>query len=259
MRTKATNVVLRSGQSFLSRHLDHQSAATARLLSAVWGYEPWFAHFGRHYAWITNDRAFLCRYKGRVGKQQAVQCDLQAVPALRIAYEAATAVSLNSDALTAMDVLGNKGDEKPALWEVKHNAFEVWQRQAKPVYLARRFMPYGPQAAAARDLGKKFYNIFTGWACKPAAEPEPAPMFTGFLLDIICNGNVELYEFLLRWLRQVYQHPEEPTQLCLVFYSQARGTGKSFALDKIGELFEPYSCVLNDSQVGRSLQWPSRV
>lgn len=78
-------------------------------------------------------------------------------------------------------------------------------------------------------------------------------MFTGFLLDIICSGNAELYAFLLRWLRQVYQRPEETTQLCLVFYSQARGTGKSFALDKIGQLFEPYSCVLNDSQqlVGR--------
>lgn len=51
--------------------------------------------------------------------------------------------------------------------------------------------------------------------------------YLDFQKDIICDGNTELFNYLLQWKRQLILHPERKTEVALVYQSLAHGTGKN--------------------------------
>ena len=58
-----------------------------------------------------------------------------------------------------------------------------------------------------------------------------------FILNQICNGNVENYNYLLSWILHIYETPNKKTMTSLILYSNTHGTGKgtfmNFLIDMV--------------------------
>lgn len=84
------------------------------------------------------------------------------------------------------------------------------------------------------------YNFWTGFACQPVAG-DKHKRYLDHCHDIICAGNDEHYEYLVRWMARVVQQPRTQTMVAPVVVSPDRGTGKSTFTRLFGEMFEPHS------------------
>ena len=86
------------------------------------------------------------------------------------------------------------------------------------------------------------FNLFNGFKYKPAEEfnPEKINFFLDFLLNIIANENLKVYEYLLNWIAFIVQNPGAKTEICVVLQG-AQGTGKNSFTDTLSELFAGYS------------------
>jgi hypothetical protein len=59
------------------------------------------------------------------------------------------------------------------------------------------------------------------------------------MLDNVCGGNKEYYEYLLRKLAYAVQHPDEPGKIAVVLRGR-EGTGKGMFVSIFGSLFGPH-------------------
>jgi hypothetical protein len=60
--------------------------------------------------------------------------------------------------------------------------------------------------------------------------------FLDHIKNIICNGNIEFYEYTINWFSRIIQTPHLKNKVGLVWYSEAEGVGKNVVLDVISEL-----------------------
>jgi hypothetical protein len=77
--------------------------------------------------------------------------------------------------------------------------------------------------------------------------------FVNFIFDVIANQNRDIYSYILYWLADMIQRPEEKQGVALVFKSTEEGTGKSFFCETIGTLFGPHYMLAakSDQIIGR--------
>lgn len=88
------------------------------------------------------------------------------------------------------------------------------------------------------------FNMWTGFACLP----QPGDKHERFLEHVfenICNANQEHYDYLIRWMARVVQHPRTQSMVAIVLLGE-RGTGKSIFCDFFGAIFEPHRYVASD-------------
>lgn len=70
--------------------------------------------------------------------------------------------------------------------------------------------------------------------------------FIDHLFYVVCNGNEEVYRYFLGWWADALWNPG-PTDVAIVLRG-ARGTGKTFPVERMMELFDPYTMTLDDPE-----------
>lgn len=76
--------------------------------------------------------------------------------------------------------------------------------------------------------GPKFngvYNFWAGWAVNPDSKSS-CNLYLDFIKEVICSGDLEAYNYLIRWLAQLVQQPVKKTGTTVVLKG-AKGTGKN--------------------------------
>ena len=85
------------------------------------------------------------------------------------------------------------------------------------------------------------YNTWTGFQVDKGKfvpyNKEIVNPLLDFILTQICNGNVENYNYLLSWIKHIYETPNNKTMTCIILYSNTHGTGKgtfmNFLIDMV--------------------------
>lgn len=73
-------------------------------------------------------------------------------------------------------------------------------------------------------------NLWSGFAVEPVKGEWPKLRW--HMEHILCNGNTEAFEYLLKWCAWVLQHPTERPQVAVVFRGK-QGTGKGLLCDSV--------------------------
>lgn len=79
------------------------------------------------------------------------------------------------------------------------------------------------------------YNLWRGWTVAPSEEGS-CDIFKEHLLNNVCVGDREAFEYLWNWCALTVQRPHQPIGTAIVMRGD-RGTGKSTFARVIGELF----------------------
>lgn len=118
---------------------------------------------------------------------------------------------------------------------------KIWfESKRRPTY---RKVEMVPKDNAPKDI----YNLWRGFSCTPLAETEEATaemvegvaMFKEHLLENICKGKEDLYQWLMGFFAHLVQKPWEKPLVAIVFMGK-RGTGKNAILDRVGNLVDQH-------------------
>lgn len=93
----------------------------------------------------------------------------------------------------------------------------------------RKFKTFGFDPG---NTDPKFYNLFQGWPIEPKAGD--CSLIKAHILNAICQGDPDHYEWLMTWLAHIFQHPKEKPKVTLVITGK-KGTGKSVIFDDLLE------------------------
>jgi hypothetical protein len=98
----------------------------------------------------------------------------------------------------------------------------------------RRSYPNGVVFAPGRSVEGAF-NLWAGFSVVP--DPRAScDLFTAHLRNIVCGGNDEAYEWLIRWLAHMVQRPWEKPGTAVVLKG-VKGSGKDTVGEYFGKLF----------------------
>lgn len=89
-----------------------------------------------------------------------------------------------------------------------------------------RFMPQGDR--------KGVYNLWRGFSVE--AKPGDCSLFLDHMKNILCSGNEEYYEYLIKWMARAVQTPASTGEVAVVLRG-GKGTGKGFVARTFGKLF----------------------
>lgn len=120
---------------------------------------------------------------------------------------------------------------------VNPNTGNITLKSEAEIWLAhenRRTYPNGiglfPSGA---PLG--WYNTWCGWPYSPDDSGD-CSLFLNHILEVICSGNKELYNWVVDWMADGIQDPENPKGTAIVMKGE-EGTGKGTLADTYGRLF----------------------
>ena len=68
-----------------------------------------------------------------------------------------------------------------------------------------------------------FLNLWRGWACEP--RQGSWGLMKDLLLEVLCDGSREAYDYVLDWAAYMVQRPARPAEVALAFRGE-KGTGK---------------------------------
>lgn len=78
------------------------------------------------------------------------------------------------------------------------------------------------------------YNLWRGFACE--SRPGSCQLFLTHLLENVCRGSVDHYDYLIKWMARAVQQPDTPGYSAIVLRG-GMGTGKGFTAKTFGSLF----------------------
>jgi len=88
----------------------------------------------------------------------------------------------------------------------------------------------GIKGTLANTTGCEEFNLFTGMAHNydPAFEVDTNKfnLLTNHLLEVWCGGNIDYHDWLLSWLANIIQRPQQKIGIAVVLHSEAEGAGK---------------------------------
>lgn len=79
------------------------------------------------------------------------------------------------------------------------------------------------------------YNLWRGFAFDAVPGRSCKKLLT-HILENVCGSSQELYDYVIRWMANVVQHPNGPGNVALVMRGR-QGTGKGFVAKAFGRLF----------------------
>jgi hypothetical protein len=88
-------------------------------------------------------------------------------------------------------------------------------------------------------------NLWQGFAIQPAAGSWKHMRHP--IREIICNGNVEHFEYLLNWMARLFQRPGEQGEVAVVMKS-IEGTGKGFWARAIMRIFGQHGLSISNAK-----------
>lgn len=99
---------------------------------------------------------------------------------------------------------------------------------------------------AAGKTSNGYYNLWKGWEVKP--REGDCKYFLRHIRSNISNGDKQIYEYILNWLADLFQHPGKKPGVAIVMRGQ-QGTGKSLFATQILRIVGHYG--LHVSQMKR--------
>ena len=93
-----------------------------------------------------------------------------------------------------------------------------------------------------RGVAEKDYNLWQGFAFEP--KKGPWNLFRLHLREVVANGDMEVFDYLLNWMAHAVQRPWELPEVAIVLRG-LQGTGKSMVWKIFGSLFGPHYIVVN--------------
>ena len=81
---------------------------------------------------------------------------------------------------------------------------------------------------------KECYNLWRGFACSSRAGD--CSLYLGHLLENICSGNKEYFEYVINWMARCVQHPDSQGEVAIVLRGK-KGVGKGKTVRWFGNLF----------------------
>ena len=93
---------------------------------------------------------------------------------------------------------------------------------------------FDPQDRVHKDR----YNIYKGmdYVKNGDYDIDKIQHFLDHIKDILCDGNVEVYEYTMNWFARIIQTPHLKNKVGLVWYSEEEGVGKNIVLDVIRDI-----------------------
>lgn len=116
---------------------------------------------------------------------------------------------------------------------------------SKPIY--KHGFYFDPTTTAWKEGG---INKWRGWAIEP--KEGPWPTIERHMREVLCEGNDEYYQYVLRWCAHFVQYPDRQAEVALVFRG-IKGTGKGLFIRALGDLAPAHSQHITDASqlVGR--------
>jgi Family of unknown function (DUF5906) len=79
------------------------------------------------------------------------------------------------------------------------------------------------------------FNLWQGFSCKPNPVGS-CDLYLKHLLENVCAGNAQYYEYLINWIARAVQYPGQTGEVAVVMRGK-EGTGKGVAAKEYGRLF----------------------
>lgn len=124
---------------------------------------------------------------------------------------------------------------------------KVWLSDLKcRSYDGLTFMP-------RKEVDPRFYNMWRGFAYKPIERGEfvdpqwqiGLDQFLEHALNNVCNGDTELFHYLISYLAHAIQKPWEKPLVSLVFKGR-KGVGKNAIVERFCALLDPHYLIADD-------------
>lgn len=122
--------------------------------------------------------------------------------------------------------------------ETKKPISELWiASKRRRAYMGLKFDPTSDPSLPSDGPGEHGpFNLWRGWSVEP--DPEAScERFLEHLRTVICAGNAEHFNWLIRWLAHMIQKPGEKPGTTVVLKG-ARGTGKDLVASYVGAMFK---------------------
>jgi hypothetical protein len=105
--------------------------------------------------------------------------------------------------------------------------------------------------APGRTVDKRFYNLWTGFTVEPVPTGTPEHpaliMFKKHALNNVCNGNKELFNWLMGFFAHIIQNPSVKPMVAPVFKGR-KGVGKNVLVESVGALLGRHFMVADDER-----------
>lgn len=109
--------------------------------------------------------------------------------------------------------------------------------------------------APGREVNNRFYNMWRGFAYQPLSanetiDPEWQKGLEQFLehaLVNVCNGDENLFQYLIGYFAHMIQRPFEKPLVSLVFKGK-KGVGKNALIERVAELIAPHYIIAEDDR-----------
>ncbi|WP_136513737.1 bifunctional DNA primase/polymerase [Geomonas edaphica] len=95
-----------------------------------------------------------------------------------------------------------------------------------------------------RTTPQGYYNIWKGFAVEP--KEGDCSLYLKHIEENIANGDKAVYDYLIAWMAQVVQRPDELIGVAVVMRG-SMGAGKGVFANEFGKLFGQHYMLLNDS------------
>jgi len=128
---------------------------------------------------------------------------------------------------------------------------------AKPKAISKCWMEWAGRRkydgfvfAPEQDRGPRWYNLWRGFAVTPAPGPAKHPALDAFLEHArlnVCDGNPQLFRWLIGFFAHLVQRPWEKPLVALVFKGK-KGTGKNALVERVGVLLGPHFLVADNDR-----------
>lgn len=87
----------------------------------------------------------------------------------------------------------------------------------------RRGVVFNPMPINAKPLPDSYYNLWQGFAVEP--KKGDCTMILNHIRNVICNGDIEVYDYLIKWIAAKIQRPDKPSGAAVVLRGK-KGSGK---------------------------------
>lgn len=88
------------------------------------------------------------------------------------------------------------------------------------------------------------YNLWRGFSVQ--AKPGSCDLYLAHVRDVICSGDQEHYDYLIKWMASAVQNPAVPGQTAVILRGR-QGTGKNVFAEVFGNLFGSHFIQVRDA------------
>ena len=130
-------------------------------------------------------------------------------------------------------------EAQPIASDVKNTIIEFWKNQATHVIDEIAFSP------------RKLPDTTLNYWIPPLINPQIGQwdLIRSYLKDVICDGDAQIYDYLIKYLAHMVQHPEEKPGVMIILLGR-QGTGKGMFFQLLAKIWSRSTLLLSDiSQV----------